>query len=201
MVGLFIAHLGVTLFLQANLGSDTYNVLIQGISESIKNATAVTYITHGNTHIVISFLIILLLLLIDKSYIKIGTILCMLFGGPIIDMFIHLLGDFLNESLPMMMRILLNIIGCIILAIGMSIVIKSHAGTGPNDLVAVVLHDKLHMKFSLMRVLVDLSFVLLGFLLGGVIGLGTILCAALVGPVAGFIMPYCESLINRCVHK
>ena len=43
---------------------------------------------------------------------------------------------------------------CILLA-GLTIVIKSDAGTGPNDLVAVVLSDKLHRSFSVVRLLVD----------------------------------------------
>ena len=58
-------------------------------------------------------------------------------------------------------------LGCVILAFGMTIVIRSEAGTGPNDLVAVVISEKLHAAFGLTRVLVDLCFAGLGFLLGG----------------------------------
>ena len=50
------------------------------------------------------------------------------------------------------------VLGCVILAYGMTIVIKSDAGTGPNDLVAVVISDKLHQKFSITRLLVDGAF-------------------------------------------
>ena len=45
-------------------------------------------------------LIILILLIVDKTYIKIGTLICMFLGGPIIDGFTFLLGDYLNQSLP-----------------------------------------------------------------------------------------------------
>lgn len=81
----------------------------------------------------------------------------------------------------------------------MTIVIKSDAGTGPNDLVAVVISDKLHRKFSVIRILTDLTFVIVGFLLGGSIGVGTLICAFLVGPVAGFFLPHSERYINRIV--
>ena len=87
LVGLTIAHLGVTLFILADLGSDPFNVLVQGIFRSIGKVLDWSLITHGRVHIVICFLIILALLVVDKSYIKIGTILCMIFGGPIIDIF------------------------------------------------------------------------------------------------------------------
>ena len=95
----------------------------------------------------------------------------------------------------------MEILACVILALGMSIVIKSDAGTGPNDLVAVVLSDKTHKKFSIVRVLTDVTFVVIGFLLGGVWGMGTIICAFLVGPVAGFFLPHSERFVKRIVKE
>ncbi len=89
------------------------------------------------------------------------------------------------------------VLGCIILAYGMTIVIKSEAGTGPNDLVAVVISDKTHGKFSIIRLLVDAVFTLMGFLFGGVVGAGTIVCVALVGPVAGYFLPINEKMIKK----
>ena len=79
--------------------------------------------------------------------------------------------------------------GCVILAFGMTIVIQSKAGTGPNDLVAVVISDKTQWKFGVVRICVDVCFALAGFLLGGTVGLGTIICAFLVGPAAQIFMP------------
>ncbi|MFA6829013.1 MAG: hypothetical protein WCQ74_05745, partial [Saccharofermentanales bacterium] len=90
---------------------------------------------------------------------------------------------------------------CVILAFGMTIVIKSAAGTGPNDLVAIVISDKLKFKFSIVRVVVDLCFAGIGFLLGGTVGLGTIICAFVVGPVAGLFLPFNEKWIKRIVNK
>ena len=73
MVGLTIAHLGVTLFLLTNLGSDPYNVLVQGVYRTLSNLTGWEFLTHGRVHIALCFLIILILLATDKTYIKIGT--------------------------------------------------------------------------------------------------------------------------------
>lgn len=199
MVGLIIAHLGVTLFLLADLGSDPFNVLIQGLFRTVKKFTDFTSLTHGNIHMVICFLIILLLLFVDRSYIKIGTIICMLCGGPIIDLFSILLNPIFEAFPQFWFKLPMLAAGCVILAFGMTIVIKSDAGTGPNDLVAVVISDKTKKKFSIIRMAVDFSFVLAGFLLGGSFGIGTIVCAFLVGPVAGFFLPKSERLVNRLV--
>lgn len=197
LAGLTIAHLGVTLFLLSELGADPFNVLVQGIFRFTKQLTAWSFLTHGYTHAAICLIIIVILLFLDKSYIKIGTVLCMVCGGPIIDFFTKILSFIFQEGMSLALRVAILALGCVILAFGMTIVIKSDAGTGPNDLVAVVISDKLHKKFGLVRIIVDFTFVLAGWLLGGSVGIGTIICAFLVGPVAGVFLPLNEKLINR----
>ena len=186
LIGLTIAHLGVTLFLLADLGSDPFNVLIQGLFRFLPWPG---FIAHGYVHMGVSFLIILVLLVVDRSYIRIGTLLCMFLGGPIIDVFTILLGGLINAQSAMALRLVALVAGCVILAFGMTIVIQSKAGTGPNDLVAVVISDKTRWKFGVVRICVDVCFALAGFLLGGTVGLGTIICAFLVGPAAQIFMP------------
>lgn len=196
LVGLTIAHLGVTLFLQADLGSDPFNVLIQGLHRSIPWPEAIG-VTHGTVHVGVSFLIILVLLVVDRSYIRIGTLLCMILGGPIIDMFTVVLQNVINAESVFIWRLACLVLGCVILAFGMTIVIKSQAGTGPNDLVAVVISDKAKWKFGIVRIVVDICFALAGFLLGGTLGLGTIVCACLVGPTAQVFFPISEKICGR----
>lgn len=198
-VGLIIAHFGVSLFLLANLGSDPFNVMIQGLCRSIGDVIASPLITHGNTHMAVSIMIIIVLLFVSRTYIKIGTLICMFCGGPIIDVFNMMLGTLITPDSAMGVRVVSNVLGCIILALGMSIVIKSDAGTGPNDLVGVVISDKLKKKFSVIRMMVDACFLLCGWLLGGVVGIGTVICLFLVGPVAGFFLPKSEKVINKIV--
>lgn len=200
-VGLCIAHLGVTLFLLADLGSDPFNVLVQGVFRSVKSVTNLSLLTHGHTHIAINLLIIIVLLFVDRTYIKIGTVFCMAFGGPIIDFFTWLLGGLLNSGNPFIIRLISLALGCVILAYGMTVVIKSDAGTGPNDLVAISISDKGHFPFGITRTITDISFVLIGFVLGGKFGIGTIVCACLVGLVAERFLPINEKIVNKILKK
>ena len=200
LLGLTIAHLGVTLFLLADLGADPFNVLVQGVFRTIVNITHIETLTHGYTHMGICFLIMIVLLFVDRSYIKLGTIVCMFLGGPIIDMFTFLLQGFINSRNPFAIRIITVALGCIILSFGMTIVMESDAGTGPNDLVAISISDKLHRPFGPTRIVTDLSFIVIGFLLGGVFGVGTVICACLVGMVADRFLPFQRKWIS-CVLK
>ena len=200
LAGLCIAHLGVTLFLQSDLGSDPFNVFVQGLFRGIPWPPLME-MTHGRTHLLVSLVILLVLLAVDRSYVGIGTVLCMALGGPIIDVYTLWLSPVIHGGLPLPLRLALLVAGCVILAFGMTIVIRSQAGTGPNDLVAVVLSDKSGKPFGPVRVGVDLSFAAIGFLLGGVVGVGTLVCAFLVGPAAQRFFPLSQRLCEAALRQ
>ena len=197
LIGLAVAHLGVTLFLLTELGSDPFNVLIQGLTRKI----ALPLLSHGRVHLLVSVLIVLILLAADRHYIGVGTLLCMALGGPIIDVYSAWLSPVIRADAPLSLRLPLLVLGCVILAFGMTIVIRSEAGTGPNDLVAVVLSEKLNKPFGPIRVAVDLTFALAGYLLGGTVGLGTVICAFVVGPAAQLFMPLSRRLVELCLKR
>ena len=198
LAGLAAAHLGVALFLESNLGSDPFNVLVQGLYRALPWPE---WMTHGRVHLLVCLLIVLVLLAMARDYVRVGTVLCMALGGPIIDLWTVPLAPLFPKELPLPWRLLALVAGCVILAFGMTIVIRSEAGTGPNDLVAVVLSDKSGMPFGPVRVGVDLCFALIGFLLGGVVGLGTLVCAGLVGPCAQVFLPVSGRLCDFCLNK
>lgn len=182
-LGLIIAHLGVTLFLISSLGTDTFTVFAAGISNTI-------HVPVGLCHSGIQCILIVLMILFTKNYIKTGSFICCIVGGPIIDVFNWALGRFVTEESAMPVRMIVMVLGCVILSIGMALVIASDAGTGPNDLVAVILTDKLRkFQFRTVRICCDLFFVVAGWLLGGTVGIGTIAAAFLVGPIVQFFLP------------
>lgn len=200
LIGLCIAHLGVTLFLQTELGSDPFNVFVQGLFRSVP-WPAWAAMTHGRVHLLVSLLILLVLLMADRSYVGVGTVLCMALGGPIIDVYTLWLAPVIHGGLPLLWWLGLLVAGCLILAFGMTIVIRSQAGTGPNDLVAVVLSDKLKKPFGPVRVAVDCAFAGIGLALGGVLGIGTVVCAFLVGPAAQLFFPVSEQICQIALRQ
>lgn len=198
-VGLTIAHLGVTLFLLPELGTDTFTVFIQGLARKAG-------VTVGTMHVIILVLIMVVMLLTTKGYIKPGTVVCAFCGGPIIDFFSWLLKGVIYGEAAMPVRIVSVLAGCVVLALGMSVVINSNAGTGPNDLVAIVLSDKISdrtdkVEFRWVRVGCDVFFVALGFILGGTVGVGTLIAVFLTGPLVQFWLPktrpICEKIVGE----
>ena len=97
-LGLIVAHLGITLFLLTDLGSDPFTVMIQGLAR-------VSGLTVGTMHVIVSCLLMGLMLLFTKGYVKPGTVICAFCGGPIIDCFSWLLGPYLSGDSPMALRL------------------------------------------------------------------------------------------------
>lgn len=195
LIGLTIAHLGVTLFILPALGSDPFTIFVQGWARIFGTSI-------GTFHVIILCLLMIIMLLTTKGYVLPGTIVCSFFGGPIIDLFSWLLRDFIRPDSSMALRIASMLAGCVVLGAGMALVIKSDAGTGANDLVAVILTDKLkRFQFRWVRVGCDVFFAIIGFLLGGVLGIGSLAACLLVGPVAQFFFPFWERVVKASVQR
>lgn len=193
LAGLFVAHFGITLFILPALGSDPFTIFVQGWAWQ-------TGLSVGRCHQIILSILMIVMLLTTRGYVLPGTVVCSFCGGPIIDLFTWLLGGHIAPDSSMPLRFASMMAGCVVLAAGMSLVIKSDAGTGANDLVAVILTDKLkRFQFRWVRVGCDVFFAATGFLLGGVLGIGSLAAALLVGPVAQFFFPIMERLVRTTV--
>lgn len=194
LIGLTIAHLGVSLFLISELGSDTFTVMIQGISLAVG-------LSIGTVHVIVLILLMLVMLATTKGYVKPGTVVCAFYGGWIIDFFLWLFDGRISAASPMWLRLLVMLAGCVILSLGMSVVIESNSGTGPNDLIAIILTDKISdvrpVQFRFVRIACDVCFIVIGFLLGGKFGVGTIAAALVIGPMVQFFLPRSRAVIHR----
>ncbi|MGN0131410.1 MAG: YitT family protein [Lachnospiraceae bacterium] len=200
--GLVIAHLGVSMFLVSAMGTDTFTVFIQGLALTCQKITGTGFPTVGTVHVIILCLIMVIMLFTTKGYIKPGTVICAFCGGPIIDFFNWLISPFVNEGSPLAVRAVVMVLGCVILSVGMSVVINSEAGTGPNDLIAIVISDKLpKVQFRFVRIACDIFFIVIGFLLGGIVGIGTVVAAFLTGPLVQFWLPKTKAVIRRLPYQ
>jgi len=195
LVGLLIASLGISLFLISEMGTDTFTIFIQGLAKTVG-------VSIGTCHVVVCILIMVIMVLTTKGYVKPGTVFCAFCCGWFIDMYTWLFGDMVSAASPLAVRAGVMVLGCVVLSFGMSMVIKSNSGTGPNDLIAIILSDKINKKwrvqFRWVRIACDAFFVIIGILLGGTAGIGSVVAIFLTGPVVQFFLPISEKLIHKC---
>ncbi|MBW9156520.1 YczE/YyaS/YitT family protein [Clostridium tagluense] len=191
-VGMSIIQIGVALFLKTNIGSDPFTLFTQGLAFLLKK-------TPGNANMIILFVLFCIILLVERTRIKIGTIICVVGVGPIIDLGVKAVSFFPIESLNIGIKILLVVFGCVLIAIGFSILSASNLGVAPNDIISFIIKDKTNIEYRWIRMALDVSFLIIGFALGGIFGIGTIISALLTGPFIQFCLPCGEKFVNAIV--
>lgn len=181
-VGLLILNLGVALLLEVNIGSDPFTLFTQGMA-SILN------ITPGSANRIITAFFLVILFFCNRKSIQLGTFLCMLFGGFMLDLNLAFIQPLQLHSYSFLVKVVFFMIACIIVGIGFPILKYSDLGIPPNDLMYFLFMDKLNKPYGKVRMVCDGFLAIVGFFLGGVVGLGTVLCILLIGPIVQFFMP------------
>ncbi|SFU88432.1 Uncharacterized membrane protein YczE [Clostridium sp. DSM 8431] len=193
-MGLFIVQAGVTLFLSINIGSDPFTVFTQGLSKLLN-------ITPGNSNRLITFILLILLTIFYRKVINIGTILAMIFAGPFLDRMLNIYSSIPFEAYSFPLRIILFFVASVIIAIVFPILKAPSLGVAPNDSVYLAFSELFHKPYGIVRIFIDAIFLILGFIFGGIVGVGTIICLASLGPIMGFFLKILEPIISPYVNN
>jgi uncharacterized membrane protein YczE len=211
-VGMSIIQFGVALFLKTNIGSDTFTVFTQGLAStldktSLKDLLLVKWIagssqvTPGVANMIIYLALFIIIIFIERKRINIGTLICVVGVGPIIDLGVKVVSYFPVESYNYFFRALLVVFGCLIIAIGFSVLSATNIGVAPNDIVPFIIQDKTRIQYRWIRIGLDAGYLIIGFLLGGRIGVGTIISMLAIGPFIQFCLPYGEKFVNSIIKE
>ncbi|MBA9029161.1 YczE/YyaS/YitT family protein [Peribacillus huizhouensis] len=166
---------GITLIVLAELGVDPISTFLLG---------GVNYfpIRFGTGSQIFSCAFLLLNFLIDRKYFGIGSLLFSIGCGYCINQFlaIDLLNVFFINSVP---NIVIVLVGIMFYGIGTGVFLYTKTGTGPLEGLMFFFSKKFKVSIKVTRMSIDGFLVLTGIGLGGIYGLGTILCICFTGPV------------------
>ena len=195
-----IIQFGVALFLRMNIGSDPFTVFTQGLANTLNNLGM--NVTTGTANRIILVVLFSIILLLNKNHIKIGTIICVIGVGPIIDLGIRVVSVLPVESYSYLLKMFLIALGCFIIAIGFSILSATKVGVAPNDIIPFIIKERINCEYRWIRICMDAFLLIGGFLLGGTVGVGTIIAMATTGPFIQLCLPYGQKftdfiLINK----
>lgn len=211
-LGMSIIQLGVALFLKTNIGSDPFTVFTQGLSMSLNKTGLKDFslvqmlagkseVTPGIANMIILIVLFLIILFTEKKRIKIGTLICVVGVGPIIDLGVNIISYFPVESYNYVIKMILLLAGCFIIAIGFSILSASNLGVAPNDIIPFIIQDKTKIEYRWIRISLDAIFLIGGFLLGGKVGIGTIIAMLSQGPFIQLCLPYGEKIVSSILSQ
>lgn len=211
-LGMSIIQLGVALFLKTNIGSDPFTVFTQGLSMALNKTGLKDFslvqmlagkseVTPGIANMIILMVLFLIILFTEKKRIKIGTLICVVGVGPIIDLGVNIISYFPVESYNYVIKMILLLAGCFIIAIGFSILSASNLGVAPNDIIPFIIQDKTKIEYRWIRISLDAIFLIDGFLLGGKVGIGTIIAMLSQGPFIQLCLPYGEKIVSSILSQ
>lgn len=186
VTGVAITCLAVSIFYLIQLGSDPYQVLCVAIHQLLN-------ISHGMANTLMNSAIIALMLIFKRKYIKISLFLCLIVSGPFVDLFNSLLSPVLSADTHLAIKLALIPIGCFIMGAGIFLYLAPQLGASPGDSVGIIISDMVKKPYSLVRIGIDASYTLIGFILGGPVGITTIFSVLLTGPCLGI----CKKLFGK----
>ena len=174
MSGLVLFGTGLWLGLVADLGVGPWDVLTGGLSQQLGTP-------FGRTAIAIS-VVVLLIGLAAKVRVGPGTLANVVVIGAVVDVLLATgLLDDLGDG-PWALRLFATLLGITCVATGSALYLGAHLGPGPRDGLMVALHTRTGWRVGTCRALLECTVLVLGVLLGGPVGVGTLLFALGIGP-------------------
>lgn len=172
--GLFLFALGIVVQLESGLGLGPWDVLNQGLAEQ-------TPLSFGAANVVVALCVLVLAWRLGAS-IGAGTVANAVLIGLFVDLLLAAdvaagLGD-----RPLGVRAALLVAAILVVGLGSALYLGAAYGAGPRDSLMLVGARRSGTRVGAVRAVLEVSVAVLGFALGGTVGLGTVLFALGVGP-------------------
>ena len=177
VVGLVLYGVSLALMVRGALGLAPWDVLHSGVIRYVP-------ITLGQAVIAMSFVVLLGWLPLREKP-GIGTILNALLVGSSADLTLWLL----DQPGNLVARVGLMVGGVVLCGLASAMYIGAQLGRGPRDGLMTGLARRTGRSLRLVRTLIEVTVVVIGLLLGGVLGLGTVFYALAIGPLTQLMLP------------
>ena len=189
VIGLFLFGLGEAIIIGSGSGVSPWTVLAQGISSK-------TNLSVGMATFLISIFILIFWIPL-KQIPGIGTILNAIIIASAIDLTL----GFIPKPELIYLKILQASFGILIVGIGSGIYLTSNLGPGPRDGLMIGLQQKTNTSIPLIRTIIEITAVTVGWFLGGIVGIGTILFVFGIGPCVGVGLTLVEKVSKKRINK
>ncbi|WP_243293139.1 YitT family protein [Bacillus sp. FJAT-47783] len=191
MTGLMVLGFGIALTIKGKiLGIGPWDVFHYGLYLNFG-------LSIGVWSIIVGFLLLTITSLFTKELPKFGAFLNMLLLGVFIDLFNYLL----PQPDAFLGQISAFIFGVIVIGYGIGLYVSANFGAGPRDGIMLLIVEKTGWSVTWVRNGIEIFVLLVGWALGGPIGIGTLLIAFLLGKVIAFSLPQCQKLLMYVTHQ
>jgi len=181
LIGLVLYGTGCALTVEAGLGVDPWTVFAQGVS--LRTGLGIGWVTN-----IIGFLVLLVWIPLRQKP-GVGTIANILLVGTTMQLVLGVVPPV--QGLAGQAAVLVG--GILLVAIASGLYIGARFGPGPRDGLMTGMHARLGWPIWLCRLSVEATVLVIGWLLGGTVGIGTVLFAVAIGPLVHLALPLLDT--------
>ena len=175
LVGLFVFAVGIVCLYEARLGLSCWDVLNQGVAKH-------SPLSFGEANIAVSVVVLTTAALLGAR-IGIGTASNAVLVGAFVDQLLRIEWVTDRAHDPLAVRIGLLALGIALMGIATALYVGASFGAGPRDSLMLVLSLRTHVRISIVRGVLEAVPLVIGFALGGKVGVGTLVYVVAIGPV------------------
>ena len=174
---------------KAALGTDAIAVFFNGVS-------IFSGLNLGLATNIINCILAVIVILIDKKYINVGTVIYALALGPSINLGINFY-ESMGVTDNYFPKFLVSIIGIVLAIIGLGIFIAVNIGVDPWSALAIISSKRLGKSFGFMKVSIDVLALIVGFLMGGKVREITLISAFVGGPCIQKVSEFVDNMFSK----
>ncbi|CAN7156135.1 YczE/YyaS/YitT family protein [Rossellomorea sp. LjRoot5] len=190
-VGLLVLSFGISLTIKGkDLGIGPWDVFHYGLFKQLG-------LTIGTWSIIVGFIILFVTGIGTRSFPKAGAFINMLLIGIFIDVFNFVLPD--PHSL--VAQTIVFAIGIVVIGYGIGLYVSADLGAGPRDSLMLLVVEKTGWKVQWVRNGMEIIVFFFGWLLGGPVGIGTVIIALGLGSIVGFSLPQSKKLLHFLIAR
>ena len=177
--GILIMGLGVALFKISLMGNDPSSAMAMAIADRLGVDFAVVLL-------VAQLIFFLIQLLFGRRYIGIGTFINWFFVGTLASLYGRGIALFWDGPTGLLPQLFTMLAGVLVLSLSASLYQTADLGIAPYDCMSILMDDHLPLPYFWCRIITDAACAAIAFLFGGIVGLGTLVCAVGLGPFIHF---------------
>lgn len=191
LIGNILIGLGIGVFKYSHMGNDPFSAMAFALN-------ALTPISYAVFLIMLNTFIFIFEFVFGKKYIHIGTIINWFLVGYVVQFTYEFLEGNYPISEALMIRLIVVVVGLVLASLGISLYQTADMGVAPFDSLPLIIHDKFPITYFWARMIFDGICVVIAFVAGGLIGIGTLVCVLGFGPIVSiFNKMISEKLIPK----
>ena len=191
LIGVLLVGVGVAFNNCAGLGNDPIGIVYDGI----RSVTGMNAEQLGLASNIVNAVLAILVFLTGRKYISVGTLVYFLPYGFFVELGILLYQILAPKTGGLAVQIAFSVAGCALLYLGAAIYTTMDIGVDPFTGVVLVIRDAVKKEYRMVKVVFDISMIVLGTVLGGKLGAVTIITALTAGPVIQFFSGKLQRLL------